>query len=53
MEIFEIFLGLVMFYLWGHAIYLVATKTRDTSGYEKFVLIGALGVSVLYVFGTF
>ena len=52
MEIFEMILGIAMFYLWGHAIYLVATKTKGTGGYEKFVLMGALGTVVLYVIGT-
>ena len=52
MEIFEFILGFVTFYLWGHAIYVVITRTKDTSGYEKFVLIVALGTVVLYILGT-
>jgi len=52
MEIFDTLLGIAALYFWGHALYLVATKTKGVSGYEKFVLIVALGAAVLYILGT-
>jgi len=52
MEIFLIILTFIVLYLWYHATHIVVTKIRDVNGYEKFVLIVALGTVVLYVFGT-
>ena len=45
-------LGLAVMYMWVHSIIIVTNKLKDSTSYEKFVLIGSLVVFVLYVIGT-
>lgn len=52
MEAFYTILGLAMFYLWIHAVVIVAKKVSNLTGYEKFVLIAGIAFAGLYLLGT-
>lgn len=41
-----------MIYTWVHSLVVIITKTKDTSTYEKAVMILAAVAFVLYIIGT-
>lgn len=48
----ETILGLAMIYAWVHSIVIVSIKTKDTTAYEKGVLLFGVTAFALYIFGT-
>lgn len=52
MEVFEMVLGLVMFYTWIHTVILMTKYMKKMSGYEQAVTIAGVSLAFLYVVGT-
>lgn len=52
MELFYVVLGLVVFHIWGHGLVICVKKIKDTTTYEKAILIGGAAIFILYVIGT-
>lgn len=48
----EMFIGLLMFALWGYAIYIIINKVKDTTTTEKVALFASLGFLVLFIIGA-
>ena len=47
-----IFIGIVMFYTWIHSIIVVIKKTKDTTRYERVVMIAGLVAFILFLIGS-
>lgn len=48
----ETLIGFMMMYIWAHGIVIVASKTKDTTTYEKTLLVAGVALFVLYLIGT-